>query len=560
MAGEASWLVTEEDVPSEQDFELLHNLDSPLWEQLVTKIESPVENLSIVSMYFDQSPAILDKLYESLKPKKIRIYTQNYTTTLTKDYLSHPLVKKGAVEILLCDYTDDGQHQNLHAKAIAVEMKDEVLLAYGSANCTTAALLRSAASGNVEVMLMIKGLSRRTLKPEKMFDPGQTAVRLREEMLLEPEVREIVPHPAQHEIRLFEADLDEKSIRLTFSLPDDLKYDQLFAALAPSGDNKIALPLIHLSEETYAAEVSEQLLQKLSESSSVVHIEAHDKGELSATSNGMFLIYLQDIKTGRSLRRERSLKEAQQSPAQFVEVFGSILEEGDDEATKNFLDSFNVRVTDLPVAVIYRGVGPVWERERAFMEIRGRPWSISESVHEAVLKFFERHHRRLLRHVENRSPDGVPNFMHILLTTGAVLHGQVEQGVIALKARAGLPLRPEEWSKQRDRLARYFSLHKDLLDCLAKQYLVPMARRYSASKIKEHLAPESEMLESLTASMMKLQQELETLRIEKLRVESTPGRLGVAPVFPASLFHPSQWPRYERDVSLFHEMVRNLLI
>ncbi len=559
MAAEAPWLVAEGKDSAQQHFELLHNLDSPLWEQIISRVTSPVQTLSIVSRYFDQSPAILNSLYEGLKPKKIRIYTQNNTTTLTKDYLSHPLVKKGAVEILLCDYSDEGQYQKLHAKGLAVETNQETLFAYGSANCSTPALLKSSDLGNVEVMLLLRGLTKRTIRPERLFDPSQTAVHLKDEMILQPEEREKVPAQVRRQINLLEASLDEKLIRLRALLPDIIRFDHLSAALTFLDDTKSVIPLRHLSEQVYVGEVSEQLLQKLSESSSVVHIYANENRKRVATSNGMFVTYLQDIGTGRSLRRERSLKEARQSPAQFFEVFASIVAEGDDEATKNFLDSFNVRVTDLPLPEIYRAVKPVWEVDRAFMMIRGRPWIISDTVHEAVIKFFDRHYKRLQRHVENRSPEGLPNFMHIVLTTGAVLHGQIAHGVAGLKARASLPFRPEQWSRQRDRLAAYFSRYKDLLDCLTKQYLSPMSRRYQAAEIKEHVIRDPEMLQSLTSSVINLRKELETLRVEKLRVERVLGDPGVAPLFPASLFHESQWPTYERELNSSQGLVEALL-
>lgn len=559
MSEEAPWLLPGGAATSPTDFELLHNLDSPLWAQIVASVKGPVETLSIVSRYFDKSPALLDKLYEDLKPRKIRIYTQNNTTTLTKEYVSHRLVKDGAVEILLCDYNYEGQHQDLHAKGIAIETNREVLFAYGSANCTSPALLRDANAGNVEVMLLLKGLTRRALKPEKLFDPGDTAVRLRDELTLRTEVREEAPNHVLHLIRLAEANVDERRLRLRLSLPESLNHDRLVATLTLPDDSKQALPLRHLSEDTYVGDILEQMLQKLSEVTSVAQVEAHDGPELVATSNGVFVICLQDIRTGRSLRRERSLREAQQSSERFVEVFNSYMEGGDDEATKNFLDNFNIRVTDIPVPVIYRAIEPVWEKDRAFMMIRGRSWAISDTMHEAVLKFFERHHKRLMRHVENRIPEGIPNFMHILLTTDVVLHGQIEHGIAGLSARAASPLRAEEWSRQRERLASYFVRHKDLLDCLAKQYLAPMSRRYKATKIKEYLAPEAEMLRSLADRVMKLRDELEALRVEKLRVESVPGRIAVAPLFPASLFHQSQWARYQREVSLAQGMVESLL-
>lgn len=560
MSEEAPWLLpAEEPAAPRDDFELLDNLDAPLWEQLASRVAGPVETLSVVSRYFDKSPAILDRLYERLKPKKIRVYTQNNTTSLTKEYLGHPLVKAGTAEVLLCDYTDEGQHQDLHAKGIAVETGREVLFAYGSANCTSPALLRAADAGNVEILLLLKGLTRRTLKPEKLFDPGDTAVRLKDASALRTEAREEASKPPHPLIRLAEANVAEKLLRLRLSFPESLAHARLVATLALPDESKHALPLGRVSEEVYAGELSEELLQKLSEVTSVARAEAHDGGEVVATSNGVFAVHLQDITTGRSLRRERSLREAQQSPARFVEVFGAYLEGGDEEATRNFLDSFNVRVTDIPVPVMYRAVRPVWETERAFMAIRGRPWAISDTVHEAVLKFFERHHKRLLRHVENRSPEGIPNFLHILLTTDAVLHGQIGHGVAGLRERSGAPLPPEEWSRQRDKLASYFARHRELLACLAKQYLAPMSRRYPAAKIREQLAPEAEMLRSLAARVISLRNELEALRVGRLRVESTPGRVRVAPLFPSSLFHESQWPRYERDVAAAQATVEAFL-
>lgn len=560
MSEEAPWLLPAEEPAEPADFELLDNLDAPLWEQLAARVEGAVETVSFVSRYFDKSPAMLDSLYGKLKPKKLRIYTQNNTTSLTKEYLYHPLVKAGTVEILLCDYTDDGQHQELHAKGIAIETNREFLFAYGSANCTSPALLRAAAAGNVEVLLLLKGLTRRALKPERLFDPGDTAVRLKDESALRTEVREELPdEPSRHLIRLMEANVEERLLRLRLLLPEVLSYGRLLATLALPDESKHVLTIREASEELYVGELSEELLQKLSEVTSVARVEAHDGGEVVATSNGVFVVHLQDIRTGRSLRRERSLQEAQQSPARFVEVFGSYLEGGDEEATKNFLDSFNVRVTDIPVPAIYRAVRPVWETERALMVIRGRPWAISDTVHEAVLRFFERHHKRLLRHVENRSPDGMPNFLHILLTTDAVLYGQIGHGVAGLKERAQSPLRPEEWSRQRDRLASYFTRHRELLDCLAKQYLTPMSKKYPAAKIREHLAPEAEMLRSLASRVINLRNELEALRVGSLRVESVPCRAGVAPLFPASLFHQSQWPRYERELSSLQGFVESLL-
>jgi hypothetical protein len=552
MEAEAQWLSAEEEGEGD-DYEFLHNLDEPLWDQIVSRVTAPVETLSVVSRYFDKSPAIIDKLYNRLKPKRIKIFTQNNTTTLTAEYLEHPLVKKGTVEIYLCAYKDVSnkkeQSQRLHAKALAVETPEETLLAFGSANCTSPGLLRTADNGNVETMLLLRGLTKRSLKVDKLFDPEQTAARLRDMESLQTDKRKPPLPPVRREITLCEVNLETKTVKIRAVLPDSLSYDRLEAVFTLPNDTEVSIAVSHLHEEWYGAGVSEELFRTLTEGTSVARMVALADENQAASSNGLFVTHLQDVRTGRSLRRVRALKEAEQSPAKFDEVYWTILEEGGEETARNFLDTFNVHVTDLPGATIFRAVRPVWERDRAFMMIRGRTWTPSDDIHDAVLKFFDRHYKRLGRHVENRSPDGIENFMHILLTTAVVLKAQIEQAVEGLRERAERPLRPEEWARQRDRLASYYRRHKELLQRLTHEYLLPMSKKYPAAEIREGLIPDAEALRSLTARFFQLHDQLEGLRLGKLRVESISGRLAVPPLF-SSLFNEKEWPKYEHEINV----------
>jgi HKD family nuclease len=548
MTAEAQWLTSAGEAAGEGECEFLHNLESPLWDQVVSRVTDPVKTVSIVSRFFDKSPAILDRIYESLRPEKIRIYTQNNTTTLTADYLKHPLVEEGVAEILLCVYEDEGRHQDLHAKAVAVESAGETLLAFGSANCTSPALMRDSDAGNIEAMLLLRSLPKNRFKPEHLFDPGRTAVRLIDVALLQPGAREPRTGPGPHPIKLLEANLSEKSVSLRAQTPEGGVYDQVTAVFTLPDDSEVSIPLDEVREGEFQGAVAEELFQKLTEAATVVRVVTLSGGVAGAVSNSVFVMYLQDIKTGRSLRRERLLREARQSPARLSEVYVSILEEGDDEAAMNFLDSLDIYVTDVPVPDVFRAMGPVWERGEALMVIKGRGWQISDSVHEAVINFYERHFKRLRRHVNDRSPAGIPNFMHILLTTSAVLEAQVGRIVGGLSARGEEPLRPEQWAECRRRLESYYMRYKDLLKCLTQDFLRPMLRHGHAAKLKEMLLADAEQFRILHGRMLGLRVRLEELRAKGLRVRRAAGALSKPPFFSNDLLEEKQWERYLKEL------------
>jgi len=88
------------------------------------------------------------------------------------------MVRNKQAEILLCRFFDSDHAQPLHAKAIIVKKGDKCLVAFGSANFTTAALLKTAETGNAETVLMVRDVPSKTLRPMKLLDPDGTAVLL----------------------------------------------------------------------------------------------------------------------------------------------------------------------------------------------------------------------------------------------------------------------------------------------------------------------------------------------------------------------------------------------
>ncbi|MEI9962716.1 MAG: phospholipase D family protein [Limisphaerales bacterium] len=118
---------------------LLSNLETPLWDQLMTQLPAPATHLSVLSRFYDARPALVDHVFQTSKAKGLTLYTQNGITTLTKAWLEVPAFVKGALDIRLCHYTDGDHFQHLHGKAYALACGKEIMLAMGSANFTEAA-------------------------------------------------------------------------------------------------------------------------------------------------------------------------------------------------------------------------------------------------------------------------------------------------------------------------------------------------------------------------------------------------------------------------------------
>jgi len=116
---EVPWLAKTPPEPTTTDLPVfLSNLDEPIWGQLVARLpRRPVARLSVLSRFFDAQPRLLDEVVKTTGAGRVNIYTQNYLTTLTTEWLKHKAFKAGNLEVRLCSYADDNHSQQLHGKA-----------------------------------------------------------------------------------------------------------------------------------------------------------------------------------------------------------------------------------------------------------------------------------------------------------------------------------------------------------------------------------------------------------------------------------------------------------
>lgn len=550
---DAGWLMPNDEAKTKEGAFLLHNLEDSLWSQLIAEIESPVDKVLVLSRFFDKNPAFLDKIEKDLNPKKIYIYTQNGITNLSPEWLEHRLIKSGKADIFLCNYTDDGYLQPLHAKAIAIEKENVCHFAFGSANFSSPALLRTARSGNAEILINLPAISKDDFRPEDFFDPDNTAVRLTDGSILQTSVNneeEIIEEHIYHEIKLLEATFDEKKnegiILIKAEIPKTLSFSELKSRLTFGNQVNRSLNLTQKDVNLYFVIVPADIKRRLSEESTIIQIEALENENVSAESNSILVTNLKDIKTDKPVRRERHIKEAQQSAVQFFAVLRELLGSNDDEALLTFLNYCDIPLSDFARPSFLREARPVWDGGEGMRKLGDKNLKIYTELHPAAMTFFDKHFKKLQRHVEQRDVNGIENFLHIFLAMGGILRSQVERAVIGLESKTS-PVTTEEWSNCRNYIDIYFGKFKNLMECLWNQYLSQMVKEHKKLDISEKFRPDLQPIDDLCADMLSYRERVENLRTTKLKFSNYDGRV-ITPAYFYCVFSSEKWNKYSYEI------------
>jgi len=395
----APWLVADAGFAMNSDVMLLHNLNQPLWDQILHHVKGPVDGVCILSRFFDSTPKILDRIENDLQPKYVKIFTQNVITTLTKEWFKHPLFKSGKLIISCCSYADEGHSQNLHAKALAIIKDDKCIISFGSANFTTQALLKTADGGNVECLVLIPSLSKKDADPDKLFDPQSTAEQLFDEQSLKTAPRQKVDQGEKQQIHIYEANLSGDKIQVQARIDQGVEYEDILAKILFHNEAYSRLLLYPDQGEIYYTESAAKIIKRLGESSSVITLEARKAGEIVATSNALLVTNLIDIRTGQSVRRERHIKEAQQSAIDFFRILDSLIREGEENSLLTFFNFCDIPIIDVASSPYLRSIRPEWDPGKGMRILGIRNLKIFNDLHGAAINFYTRHFKKLQRHV-----------------------------------------------------------------------------------------------------------------------------------------------------------------
>jgi hypothetical protein len=536
MQIDAPWLTR--DAKRGQGPQFLHNLAEPLWDQITAGIKGTVDAMYVLAPFFDAEPDLLDHVQGTLHPKCCVIYTANGQTTLTEAWLEHEWVRQGEAGIRFCSILDAERQQRLHAKALAIVQGDAVRLAVGSANFTRAALLSTPSEGNVEALVLLDNLRLSECNPERLFDPCRNA---RSEPLRSGRRAAELPPPTSS-VRLQEATLEDTQLRCAVSLPDDLASGAVKAVLISDEYGTRRVPLSREGSDLFGTGLDRDFAAQC-DKTVVVQVEVSLPGAAPVVSNRMLLVNLRDIVTGRSTRRERRIREAQQSAARFAAVLQELLKIEDPDALKLFLTHCDIRLVGSarPVGI----AGPIrlpWEG--ASWELRRlgeRNLRLYATVHDAVVGFCERHLRRLSKQSRTPKFSTVANFMHIALAIAQVLCAQVERLLVGFEEHVD-PVDTKSWHNARGSLDIYLTLFQQLIAILDGEYFPTLFTRYEDQRVREALAPDLEPYREICLRLLQVHERVEALRARTLRVRDDRGNVGTPFVHESNLISTKAWP------------------
>jgi hypothetical protein len=561
LVAEVPWLskVAPESAKSDLPV-LLSNLERPLWEQLVERLPGPASHISVLSRFFDAKPSLVDFVRDSAKAKRLTLYTQNGITTLTKTWLGVPAFTDGDMEIRLCRYADEEHFQQLHGKAYAFTCGKEVVLAMGSANFTSAALRRTATNGNLEVLLCYPPVTTKQFTPKLLFDPDETSVVLRDANQLQTATDNTDESSAPSNsfpFRITESQVEEDWLKLKVS-------GQISSAVGcriVQGDTRP----FHLSVERIElgflrCRLVETNQKRLRTAPALAQLGLNSAGNWTPQSNPVLVTNLQDIVTGRDVRRERQIREARESPQRFMDVLTVLCSGDDEERLKQFLTYCDIPI-DLPTRLLRRrasvsnAAGPGGDR---FQISGAKNLRHFEVLHEAVMDFVHRHQRRLNKHVERGTAKGIPNFLHILLTIGNLLLSQIDRIVAALEADKTLEISPDRWHQVRDNLDAYYRVLEELFEMTAVDYLDALFDAVSSSKISAEFAENLPDLNILMQRAISNRERLIQLQQTRLVVMTVSGPI-TGPGFFSSILSPVKWSGFVKRLSGLQDQLKSRL-
>ncbi len=519
-------------------------------------VPRPVERIHVVSRFFDDSPGLVDRVMQDFAPSQLVLYTQNGVTTMTAEWLDHPSIQSGRTEVLLCSYEDDGHRQPLHAKAMVFESGQMRTLVYGSANFTSPALLTHGKGGNIETVVVVPDISAKTLDSRRFCDPSGSAYHLRSPEQLHSAPSEDEENSPAMLVRLIEAVLANDKLMMLARIPVEIAIETVGARLHVQSSRVQMLPMMRLSNERFSAAVPERILSRLQEFSTLVSIETSSGHE--QLSNLVFLTNLLDIKTQSSVRRERHVREAMQSAGQFLSVLNDLLRAGDDAALLMFLNFCDIPLVNTPQPPTLRN-RPVWEGQDGMRHLGERNLQICKTLHEATLKFFERHLKKLNRHTETLTLDGIANFLQIFLSMGSLLRMQIERVVIALETRS-TGVRPQSWWESRDLWDVYFLKFRELTECLWDHYLKPLTSECARKDIQQEFGQDLDAIHELCDAMILYRERIEKVRNEKCVVRRGLDGREILLAYGQSVLEPAHWLRYTGTVQQRQRKVDNAVL
>lgn len=545
LADSAPWLTTGEAQPC--GLTLLDNLEEPLWGQMLRRVSAPVEDLHVLSRFYDATPGLLDHVLTTLAPKRTTLWTENGITTMTSAWACHAGLTSGKGGIRLCEYVDDGHRQSLHAKALAVVHGGGTSFFFGSANFTRAALLSTPAQGNVELLVALEPVTLNTAAIHKLLDPDGRASLLANPAELDTARREATVPAARCEIHLQDVsvEVDAVTCQCVSGSGRVPVIDTLILLHVDGGVRR--LQLSEAAAGTYVGRLDAIAAQFCKAATTVAFVEGGLVGGARATSNRVIVINLQEAQTGRCQRRERRIREAQRNAALFSAVLAELVGIDDADVLKNFLTYCDIPMVESSWGSAVRAPRPTWSGDVEMRRCGEKNFRDYATLHDAAVGFCERHLRRLRRHAERPTLVGASNCMHIARAVAFVVRVQLERAIAGFESLER-PMEPQEWYEHRSRFDSYLRLFKSVLEVLSAEYLPALRARFVDEQIKEVLTEDLEVLSQMIRSFLQLKARVDMCRGKSLWVIVPSREKKLPPYHETNTLHDARWAEWSTKV------------
>jgi hypothetical protein len=162
------------------------------------------------------------------------------------------------------------------------------------------------------------------------------------------------------------------------------------------------------------------------------------------------------------------------------------------------------------------------------------------------MSFYNRHFKKLQRHIKDGGINGIANYLHIFLAMGGVLRSQVERLMQGLEACKD-PISADKWYQYRSNIDSYFIEFKEIMSCLHDQYLPNLLKFYKLEILRERFDPDLQPLKDLCMDMLTFHSRMEALSKSNLKIRTQTGEIIHPPFFKDNVFQPANWMRYATE-------------
>jgi hypothetical protein len=136
-----------------------HNLDRSFIDQLEREVgDEVVEELWVLSPFYDEKAIALEELLKRLSPKAINLLVQQGYTSVDSDALREKLERAGATwKVCTFKALNERSDAYIHAKLYLIKTSSQSICLQGSPNLSQVAMLRAGAAANIELANLLVG-------------------------------------------------------------------------------------------------------------------------------------------------------------------------------------------------------------------------------------------------------------------------------------------------------------------------------------------------------------------------------------------------------------------